>query len=231
MTTSSSSTSNSQSIYDTLNQSSSIASKSSSSSSTSTAATKDEFLTLLTTQLKNQDPLNPMDSAEMTSQLAQISTVDGITQLNATLSTMMSNLADTQASQAVSLVGQTVLANGSGLALSSSKGYGAFTLDGSADTVTATIKNSAGATVATLKLGDMKSGTHSFSWDGTTDAGGTAADGTYTFSISAKNNGSSVSNKTLSVGTVTSISRSGSTISANLGSLGAFALSDIVQVY
>ena len=57
-----------------------------------------KFLTLLTTQLKNQDPLNPMDNAQMTSQLAQISTVDGIERLNATLASMMSSTSETQAS-------------------------------------------------------------------------------------------------------------------------------------
>ena len=76
-----------------------------------------KFLTLLTTQLKNQDPLNPMDNAQMTSQLAQISTVDGIERLNTTLASMMSSTSETQALQMAALVGHGALVDGNNLPL------------------------------------------------------------------------------------------------------------------
>jgi flagellar basal-body rod modification protein FlgD len=74
-----------------------------------TADAQDRFLKLLTTQLKNQDPLNPMDNAQMTSQLAQISTVDGIEKLNATLQKMLSSSNEPEAMQASALVGHQVM--------------------------------------------------------------------------------------------------------------------------
>lgn len=79
---------------------------------TATDEAQTNFLTLLTTQLKNQDPLNPLDNAQVTSQLAQISTVDGIERLNQTLATMMDGMLGSETMQAAALVGRSVLVPG-----------------------------------------------------------------------------------------------------------------------
>jgi flagellar basal-body rod modification protein FlgD len=97
---------------------------------------QDRFLKLLVTQLKNQDPLNPMDNAQMTSQLAQISTVDGIEKLNATLKMILEGSNENQAMQAAAMVGHGVLVPGSGLLLAGGMAIGGVELDGPADRVT-----------------------------------------------------------------------------------------------
>jgi len=111
------------------------------------AESKDTFLKLLTTQLQNQDPLNPMDNAQMTSQLAQISTVDGITKLNATLQSMFSSVADSQTLQAAALVNRVVLVPGKGLMLHEKKSAGGVELEGPADRVTVNIADANGLPV------------------------------------------------------------------------------------
>ena len=224
-----------QAIYSALNQTSSSTSGSSAGSSSSTSgAVSDQqtrFLKLLTAQLQNQDPLNPLDNAQMTSQLAEISTVDGITQLNATLQTLLNGTADSQAMQAAALVGQAVLVPGSSLTLTSSGALGGVDLAGVADSVTVTIKDSTGAVVRTLNLGKSSAGLNQFTWDGQTDAGTAAAAGNYTVSVAANQGSSSVTATALSLGTVSSISRSGQNTSVNVGSLGSFAMSDIRQIF
>src|SRR4051812_35941700 len=78
----------------------------------------DKFMTLLVTQLKNQDPLNPMDNAQLTSQLAQLQTVTGVNKLNETLNTLKASYQSSEAMQATSLIGHGVLVEGSKVSLS-----------------------------------------------------------------------------------------------------------------
>ncbi|HEY3433968.1 MAG TPA: flagellar hook assembly protein FlgD [Rhodocyclaceae bacterium] len=214
-------------VLSALNGSSS---SSSSSSTSSTADTKNQFLTLLTTQLQNQDPLNPMDNAQMTSQLAQISTVDGITKLNSTLQTLLDNTSATQAVQSAGLIGKGVLVPGSGLSLSSSQAAGGFELAGNADVVKLTIKDSNGAVVRTVDLGSKQQGMQTFTWDGKNDAGAVAADGNYTFSIDATQGTSSIKATNLQLGAVGSISGKGSSMTINVTGVGSFAMSDIREI-
>src|SRR5947209_4354239 len=107
----------------------------------------DRFLTLLVTQLKNQDPLNPMDNAEVTSQLAQLSTVSGIKDLNTTLTALSTSIDAKQYLQAANLVGHLVTVSGNSVTLADHNGAGAFDLSGDADHVTVSIKNGAGSVV------------------------------------------------------------------------------------
>lgn len=175
----------------------------SSSGSTSTgAATQDRFLTLLVTQLKNQDPLNPLDNSQMTSQLAQINTVNGIEQLNQTMTKLMSSYQSTQDVQAAALVGRDVLAEGSGLALSGGSAQGGFNLPGGADIVTISVISPSGQTVHQAQLTNLESGLHTFTWDGKTDSGAAAADGQYTFKVTATTNGKAVDATALAVSRV-----------------------------
>jgi flagellar basal-body rod modification protein FlgD len=198
---------------------------------TATSSAQDRFLKLLTTQLQNQDPLNPLDNAQMTSQLAQISTVDGITQLNASLQTLLTNANASQSLQAAALVGHGVLVPGSGLTLSQGTALGGFDLSGPADTVTATIKDASGVTVRTLHLGAMPAGTNTFSWDGKTDKGTAAADGAYTVSFSATQAGSPVTAAALQVGVVSSVMNSSQGVSLNVGGLGSFQMSAVTEIF
>ena len=146
---------------------------------------QDRFLKLLVTQMKNQDPLNPLDNAQVTSQLAQISTVGGIDKLNTTLQGLSSSMAASQSMQSASMIGREVLATGSYMNLASGKAVGGIDLKQDADRVFVTISDASGATVRTLQLGPAKAGMSGFEWDGKTDAGGTAPSGAYVFQATA----------------------------------------------
>lgn len=198
----------------------------------STTATQDRFLKLLVTQLKNQDPLNPMDNAQMTSQMAQISTVDGIEKLNTTLQALMSNANASQSMQAAALVGHGVLVPGKELEFKAANGtaYGGFDLAGPADGVTVTINDATGLKMRTLSLGGMAAGAHPFQWDGKTDNGSVVADGSYSISIAAKRGPDNVDVSSLQLGMVSSIMSGSQGVSLNVGALGTFKMSDVKQI-
>jgi flagellar basal-body rod modification protein FlgD len=125
---------------------------------------QERFLKLFVTQLNNQDPLNPMDNAEMTSQMAQINTVSGIQQLNATLSSMSTQFASLQTMQGTSLVGREVLASGNGLSINDGVASGSFNLSKAADTVNVSILGTSGEVLGTVNLGAKSAGLQSFDW-------------------------------------------------------------------
>lgn len=226
MTTTSSATTSS-SVLAALN--------SSGSSSKSTSTSEDiqnRFLTLLVAQLENQDPLNPLDNTEITSQLSQMSTVQGIEQLNTKLSSLINSLGETQAVQASSLIGKTVMVPGSHLTLSNGEAYGGVNLSSAADQVTVSILDSTGKVVQTQTLGANEAGNVLFSWDGSTTAGTTAADGAYTFKVTATKGSSSVTVTAMQLGTVSALTRNASgSFQLDLGSLGKFDFGDVQQVF
>lgn len=201
--------------------------------STSTSATEDtqnRFLKLLVTQLKNQDPLNPMDNAQMTSQLAQMSTVSGIETLNTTLNSLVDSIGTSQSMQAASMIGKSVLVSGVQLSLANGAAYGGVNLSSAADQVTLNILDSSGAVLQTTKLGAHDAGVFNIAWDGTTDAGTTAPDGIYKFSVDAVQGGSKVSADTLQIGTVSALVRSGSGFMLDLGALGRVDFKNVQQI-
>ena len=149
------------------------------------SASQDRFMTLLVAQMKNQDPLNPMDNAQVTSQIAQIDTVKGIAQLNETVQKLLGNSDAGQSLQAAALLGHTALVDGKSIELTAAGAAGGFELTSAAEEVKVTITSPAGQIVHQASLGGMTGGIHSFAWDGKTDAGAAAAPGAYTFSVSA----------------------------------------------
>ncbi len=191
---------------------------------------QDRFLKLLVTQLKNQDPLNPMDNAQMTSQLAQISTVEGIDRLNATLKMILEGSNQNQAMQAAALVGHGVLVPGAGLTLAGGMAVGGIELDGPADRVTVTVKDAGGIVVKTFELGGMEAGSRTIAWDGSTDGGARAADGAYSIAVSARRGETAVGARTLEMGVVSSVVRAGDGIRLNLGALGSFGMDDVREI-
>lgn len=199
---------------------------SSTSSSSSIQDTQDRFLKLLVTQMKNQDPLNPMDNAEITSQMAQLSTVTGIEKLNSTLAAFTK----AQSFQAVNMIGHYVLAPGSNMTLSSSSALGGVDLGSAADSVKVKVYDSNGALVNTLDLGKQDAGVTAFSWDGSTSSGGTAPDGSYKFVVEASNGGDAVDATALAVGKVQSVVMDDLGAALSVDGLGQVALSDVKQV-
>ena len=195
------------------------------------AATQDRFLTLLVTQLKNQDPLNPMDNAQVTSQMAQLSTVSGIDKLNSTVQALSASMTTSQSLQATSMIGHAALVPGSQIDLLGGKSDGAVELTQPADKLTVTISDAKGNVVRTLPLGAQSSaGVVSFQWDGTDNTGAAVADGSYQFSVTAVLGGSNSSPTTLSYGLVNNISMNSSGVTLGMGTLGDVGLSEVRQV-
>lgn len=158
------------------------------------AASADRFLTLLVAQLKNQDPLNPMDNAQVTSQMAQINTVTGIEKLNATVASLSSQFAQSQAVQGASLIGRDVVVAGDRLAVDADRvGRGGFELAGAADHVDVEVLSGAGKVIDTLQLGALPSGLHRFDWP----AGSAAETAGLRFRVVAKSGATNVAAATL----------------------------------
>jgi len=191
---------------------------------------QDRFLKLLTTQLRNQDPMNPMDNAQMTSQLAQISTVDGITKLNATLEKLVGSQQGAETLQAAVLVGRDVLVEGKSLHVAGAGAAGGVELGSGADRVDVTIRDANGITVRTLSLGELDAGTHKFSWDGKSDSGAQVADGNYSMQVKAYNGTTAVDAATLQVSRVSSVVRESTGVSLDLGSQGRVGLDSVKEI-
>ncbi|EIJ47222.1 flagellar basal-body rod modification protein [Herbaspirillum sp. GW103] len=223
--------------------SSSTTTSSSSLDDNSPDAIQNRFLTLLIAQMKNQDPSNPMDNSQLTTQMAQLSTVSGISQLNNSLSTLMGNLNSSQALSTANMIGHSVLAPGNSIQLTSDttkdssgndvtsqKAVFGVNLSGTASSVVVTIKDSTGAVVHTTDLGTQAAGVVPVIWDGTNNTGGKVADGNYTFTVSASNNGTAVSASTLSFGTVSSVSTASDGVKLNVSNIGTIKPTDVVQI-
>ena len=136
------------------------------------------FLQLLTAQLENQDPLNPMSASDFAAELAQFSTAVGVQQMSAT-QTQYGNL------QLAGLVGHNVAVNGNTVILQNKSASGAYGLSGAASDVIVTVTDAAGNTLQTLNLGAAAAGTQTFTWNGIEASGSTAPAGTYTFNVAA----------------------------------------------
>lgn len=190
---------------------------------------QNSFLKMLTTQLQNQDPLNPMDNAQMTSQLAQISTLEGIQGLNSTLTSLLSSYNTSQALQASGAIGSSVLIEGDKLALSSGKAQGGVSLPSAADSVILTIKNSAGAVVQTQELGKQAAGMVAFTWDGKNASGTQLADGKYTFAVEASSGGTKVAATPIQLGTVSAVVKNGTSFALELSSGDTVAFDNVLQ--
>lgn len=192
---------------------------------------EDRFLRLLVTQLKNQDPLNPLDNAQITSQMAQISTVQGLERLNATLNALLGQANATQQLAAASLVGRGVLVPGGELVLDSGSTLFGVELKEPADRLTVEIRDATGRLVYRAELGPHGAGIHGLHWDGITESGAVAADGRYSFEVSATRGEQSVAAMALSFGRVDAVARSGDSVSLVLSGGRSAALADVKQVF
>jgi flagellar basal-body rod modification protein FlgD len=201
----------------------------------SVQADTDKFMTLLVTQLKNQDPLNPLDNAQVTSQLAQLQTVTGVNKLNETLETLKSSYQSTESMQATNLIGHGVLVEGSKLTLTGGKSVFGVDLATAADNVQVIVTDPrTGKDVATIDLGASEAGAVPLAWDGSSDSpdAATLADGSYSFRVVATRGGQPLTDvKALSLDTVASVSTNTKDgVKLNLAGKGSISLADIKQV-
>ena len=206
----------------------------SSSSSTSTNSAQDlqnQFLTMLVTQLQNQDPTNPMDNSQLTTQLAQINTLSGIEKLNTTLGSISGQISTSQSLQSSTLIDHGVMVDGSQILVGSgtTTPFGVELTTASTAT-TATIKDSGGTVVRTIDLGALSAGVSTFSWDGTLTDGSTAPDGKYSVSIAASNGTEQLVAQPLNYAYVNGVSTSDGTTTLNLGTMGTTTLDEIRQI-
>ncbi|MES2183579.1 MAG: flagellar hook capping FlgD N-terminal domain-containing protein [Pseudomonadota bacterium] len=208
----------------------STSSTDSSNTAASPADAQDRFLKLLVAQLNNQDPMNPLDNAQMTSQIAQINTVTGIQQLNTTVTSLATQMAAMQGIQASALVGHQVLSTGNTLSIDSTTkaGSGIFELDAAAANVTVDVTTASGTKLGTVALGPQAAGQHNFSWDAT---GYSATDG-LVFKVNATNtDGSAVTSTSLMQNKVTSIgSDSTGALTLNFDGGGSAAYSTVKTI-
>ena len=178
----------------------------------------DQFLTLLTTQLKNQSPLDPLDTNQFTAQLVQFAGVEQQLRTNETLGSLLSLSAAGTATNAVGFIGATVTADGTTTRLINGKADWKVNM-ASAGTATITIKDSKGSVVQTLTK-TLTAGDQTYSWDGSTSVGTTAPDGEYSITIDAKNvAGESVTAKTQISGVVDGVDFTSSIPMLKIGSI------------
>jgi flagellar basal-body rod modification protein FlgD len=181
------------------------------------AQTEDRFLKLLVAQMRNQDPLNPLDNAQVTSQLAQINTVNGI--------------AGSQSLDAATLLGHRALTEGDLLKLGEDGAVGGFELASAAQAVRIEVLDPGGALVDTRELGAHPAGVHRFDWNGHNASGQPLAQGNYQFRVVATNGKDAVDATTLTAAEVQGVTRGSDGASVQLGTLGARALDTLRGIF
>jgi len=198
------------------------------SSDTTIAGNFNTFLSLLTTQLQNQNPLDPLDTNQFTQQLVEFSSVEQQLKSNDYLSTLVQATQNSANNAAVSYIGKTVTASGVDSDLKNGQATWSFSLPSAAN-VTVTIKDANGNQVYT-ETGSLGAGQGQFNWDGTETDGSTAPAGTYSISINAKDSsGQYVAASTETTGTVTAVDLTGTEPSLTIGSQ-TVKLSDVTSV-
>lgn len=185
------------------------------------AGSADRFLKLLVTQMQNQDPLNPMDNAQVTSQIAQINTVSGIGTLNTSVQGLSSQFVQMQALQAASLVGKDVVVPGNQLDVDAKVATGGFELQTAADKVTVEVLDANKKVVDTLSLGAQAAGMHTFEWPAGANTNG------LTFKVTASSGSTALASTPLMRDKVTSVSTSGNDLVLQLQRSGDVAYAQV----
>ena len=207
----------------------------------SVEADTNKFMTLLVTQLKNQDPMNPLDNAQITSQLAQLSTVTGVNKLNTTLDSLKASYQSSESLAAANMIGHGVLVAGNYLQLVKGQSVLGVDLASPADSVKVIITDpTTGKDVDTIDLGAQKAGTLPLIWDGIVDPKALDADGKpivmkdgkYLIRVEATVKGEPLKDAmSLSLDTVASITSNATTgVKLNLPNKGIVSIADIKQI-
>jgi len=199
---------------------------------------QEDFLTLMITQLKNQDPFKPMDPAQYVGQLAQFSSVSGLSEMNKNITALADSLRGNQVLDGAALIGRTVIAEGNQVyryvptddsqALPT---QGAVEVPPGASSVQLVVRDSAGSLVKTQAL-ESRAGLRGFSWDGSTDAGTTAPTGAYKIEVIAKVGNQNISLKPSVAAQVSSVALDPATgaLKLDTDTLGEIAMSEVERV-
>jgi flagellar basal-body rod modification protein FlgD len=189
-------------------------------------AASDRFLKLLVTQMQNQDPLNPMDNAQITSQMAQINTVNGVEKLNTTVQGLNTQFSQLQALTGASLVGRQVTLAGNKLNVDGSTSSAAFDLSGNATDVKVEVLSGAGRVVDTVQLKALDAGRHDFTWKAQTQADGSP----YSYRVVASRGTTPVTAATLMHDRVDAVNTDAAGLTLETRNTGPVAYSDIKSI-
>ena len=186
--------------------------------SASIANNFDQFLTLLTTQLKNQSPLDPLDTNQFTAQLVQFAGVEQQLKMNDTLASLLTLNQASTATDAVGFIGKTITADGATSPLKNGAAYWSVNMP-SDGTATITVKDSKGSVVRTLST-TLKAGAQTVQWDGSTSTGTQAPAGDYTITVDGKDlAGKIVTAKTEIIGVVDGVDMTGTSPVLKIGEI------------
>lgn len=195
---------------------------------------KDDFLMLLVTQLNNQNPLDPQSNTEFVSQLAQFSSLESLSNISASMDSLLGSYQSSQALQASSLVGRSVMVSASSTQVDGVSGLtGTLVVPTAADNVSVRVYDEAGSLVKSIPLDNQSSaGLVDFTWDGSDESGQLLPAGTYKFSASASLGGTSTALETYLPATVNSVTLGigGGDMTLNLAGAGNVALSKVISV-
>ncbi|MGN1393468.1 MAG: flagellar hook assembly protein FlgD [Succinivibrionaceae bacterium] len=181
-----------------------------------TSLNQEDFLSLLTTELSNQDPTNPADSTQMMSQMSQLSMVQSLAELNQTASSLSSSVTSSTALMASSLVGQDVqLRSSTGYFNGGESSQFVIKADSGVSNMILTITDQSGAIVNKIDLGDG-SGDINLFWDGTDSNGNIVKSGNYTYSVNGLVDGTNTSIPVYAYGRVASVTLGNSVSDAKL---------------
>ena len=202
-----------------------------------TELNQEDFLTLMLTQLKHQDPFKPTDPAQQVSQMAQFSSVSGLAEVNKQISALTDSLRGNQVLDGAGMIGRTVIAQGSEIYLpDAAEGVtrgpqGLVTVPAGASSVQLVVKDATGAQVRTQALPTTR-GVHAFTWDGVTDAGAAAEGGAYRIEVIARVGGTNESLATSVAAQVSSVAIDPATggLRLDTDSLGEIDMSDVERV-
>jgi flagellar basal-body rod modification protein FlgD len=198
---------------------------------------QEDFLTLMITQLKNQDPMKPLDPSQYVGQLAQFSQVSGLAEMNKQITALTDSLRGNQVLDGASLIGRAIIAPGNNIYLAPLDGetprgpQGLIDVPAGASSVQLVVKDSAGALVKSVAL-DTQRGAQAFTWDGTTDSGGAAPAGAYKIEVIARVGNENISLKTSVAANVSSVALDPATggLVLDTDTLGELDMSDVERV-
>jgi flagellar basal-body rod modification protein FlgD len=201
----------------TSNTGSSAASSTGTTALQSLASNFNQFLNLLMTQLQNQDPTNPMDTDQFTTELVQFTGVQQQVATNTSLSQLITLTQSGQVLDSSQLVGKQAIATANEISLQN--GHGEISFNGTAgQQVAVAVVNSSGATIRSASF-TAQSGTNVWTWDGKDDAGNAVPDGAYRIAVEADQNGTATALPVSVIGTVTGLARNGTSTTLDIGAL------------
>ncbi len=197
----------------------------------SSTLNQSDFLKLMTAQMQNQDPFNPVDNTQMVAQMAQFSSLAGISEMSTTMKSIAEKLNTTSASDAMAYVGKTVLTTGDTAYGRTSGGLeGGIELDAAATNVNVTITDANGGVLKTMSLGSAPKGSVNYDWDGKTMTGEDAGTGPFKVIVNAQNNGTTIASRNLVWAPVQSVSTTTGAAILTLPGLGEVPVTAVRQI-